>query len=84
MPWTDAAFSQTTEVNQLGRVTLTFTDVAEFPTDNPFLFTVDRQQIRMADLPALKTAANNALTAERTKRQQAATRKANLLTALNT
>lgn len=70
-------------MNTLGRVTLTFTDLAEFPASDPFLFVVDRQQITAGNLPALKLAANNALDAERTKRQLAATRKTTLLNALN-
>ena len=83
MPWIDAKFSQNTDTSQLGCVTLTFTDVAEFPDTDPFLFVVDRQNIQPANLPALKIAANAALAAERTRRQAAATRKTNLLTALN-
>ena len=83
MPWTDASFQPTTDNAQLGTITLTFTDAAEFPDANPFVFNHDHHSIAAGSLGALRTAANNALAAERTRRQNAATRKAQLLTALN-
>ncbi len=84
MPWTDATFFQTTETAALGRIVLTFTDLAEFPEADPFIYTNDRQNVVAGGLAALKTAANTALAAERTRRQNAVAREIQILNAMNT
>lgn len=83
MPWTDATFTQTTNDPQTGTLTLTYTDATEFPASDPFVYRIDRQRIQAGDLGAVRTVANAAMEAERTKRQNHAAKKAQLLTALN-
>ena len=83
MPWTDATFTQTTNEPQIGSLTLTYTDTAEFPASDPFVFRIYRQRIQAGDLGVVRTVANAAVEAERTKRQNHAAKKTQLLNALN-
>ena len=85
MPWISAKVTDSTEVNNLVTLQATFTDAAEFPATDPFMFAKERVlRTNNGELAAFKTEANAALGVERTKRQNRASREATFLNFLNT
>ena len=83
MPWQNAQIDVNhTADGSLVKVRIEFVDALEFVT--PFVYSEERLATTTPSLTGFKTRANAARDAERTRRQNIATREAQLVTLMNT
>lgn len=83
MAWIEANIVLNTNNNDTVGVVMRYEDVAEFPASDPFIYRDDRVDVT-GGAAALKTAANAALDAERSRRQLVVGKETQLLTFMNT